>query len=220
MKLHLILGNKNYSSWSLRAWIMLARTQANYSEQIVPLFTDQGSEALKELCPAGLVPVLMVDDTPVWESLAILETIADCFPEHGFLPESLLDRALLRSICAEMHSGFIAVRSTMPMNCRAVVKLENISVDVQADIDRIDHIWTSCRTQFADHGPWLFGQYSIADAMFAPVVSRFNSYQIKLSHEAKRYSETVLSDPYMVQWYADSEAETWVIAECELPFHQ
>lgn len=218
MKLHLILGNKNYSSWSLRVWILLARTHANFSEQVVPLFTEQGSIDLKELCPAGLVPVLMLDDKPVWESLAILETIAERFPEQGFLPESIADRALMRSICAEMHSGFLSLRSAMPMNCRSTVKLNNISPDVQADIERIDHIWTACRAQFADAGPWLFGSYSLADAMFAAVVSRFNSYQVALSHDAMCYVETVLSDPFMVRWYADSKAESWVIDECELPF--
>lgn len=217
MKLHLILGNKNYSSWSLRAWILLARTQANFSEQIVPLFTEQGSSHLKELCPAGLVPVLMFDDKPVWESLAILETIAEIFPEQGFLPESLADRALMRSVCAEMHSGFLSLRSVMPMNCRTV-KLTNISPDVQADIDRIDHIWTTCREQYSGSGPWLFGNYSLADAMFAPIVSRLKSYQVALGGDAQRYAETVLSDPYMVQWYADSESESWIIDECELPF--
>lgn len=218
MKLHLILGNKNYSSWSLRAWILLARTQARFSEQVIPLFTEQGSTDLNKLCPAGLVPVLMVDDNPVWESLAILETISELFPEQGFLPESISDRALMRSICAEMHSGFMSLRSAMPMNCRSNTILSNITPEVLADIERIDHIWTICRTQFSSDGPWLFGSYTLADAMFAPVVSRFNSYQISVSTDAKQYVSTVLNDPHMLQWYSDSQSEPWVIDESERPF--
>lgn len=218
MKLHLVLGNKNYSSWSLRAWILLARTPANFTEQVLPLFTESGSAELAALCPAGLVPVLMLDDEPVWESLAILETVAELFPEQGFLPESMADRALMRSICAEMHSGFMGLRSAMPMNCRSRVKLTNITPEVQAQIARADYIWTSCRKRFADNGPWLFGHYTIADAMFAPLVSRFDSYQIDLSAGAKQYVEGVLNDPLMLQWYADSQSETWVIEESEIPF--
>ncbi len=218
-ELHLILGNKNYSSWSLRAWILCAHAELEFSETVIPLFSDEGERQLRELTPAGLVPVLMIGEDPVWDSLAIGETLAEMYPEKHLWPEEPRARAYARSVSSEMHSGFTALRSAMPMNCRSSVLLKNIPVEVQIDIDRIQKIWRDCRKHFAgSKGPWLFGEYSIADAMYTPIVSRFRSYQIELDDVAREYSATVMNDPLLQRWYQDGAIEDWSIASSDKPF--
>lgn len=217
--LHLILGNKNYSSWSLRAWILCAHAELEFTETVIPLFSDEGQRQLRELTPAGLVPVLMIGEDPVWDSLAIGETLTEMYPEKHLWPVEPRARAYARSVSNEMHSGFTALRSAMPMNCRSSVLLKNIPVEVQVDIDRIQKIWRDCRKHFSQSkGPWLFGEYSIADAMYAPIVSRFNSYQIELDDVAREYSATVMNDPLLQRWYQDGAIEDWSIDSSDKPF--
>ncbi len=216
--LRLVIGNKNYSSWSMRAWLLLARVGVEFSETVIPLLSPASEERLAGICPAGLVPVLFIDDEPVWDSLAIAETLAELFPEKNLWPEDFRARSLARSVSAEMHSGFFHLRNTMPMNCRQVTKAHAFSKEVRRDIERIESIWSSCRKQYSNSGPWLFGEYSIADAMYAPVASRFNSYPVKLSDNAKEYVDIVMSDACMREWYREAEEESWAIDEIDALF--
>ena len=219
MRLELIIGNRNYSSWSLRPWMVLKHAGASFTEQVVPLFTTGSEAQLSELTPAGLVPVLLIDGKPVWDSLAIGEAVAELYPEAGLVPDDRADRAWMRSVCAEMHSGFSALRGAMPMNCRRVREIPlPIDESVARDVQRIVAIWTQCRDCFAADGPWLFGRYSLADAMFAPVVSRFSSYQVALDGTAADYADTVMSDPPMQLWHESALLEPWIIEDCEIPF--
>lgn len=218
MNLHLILGNKSYSSWSLRAWLLCAHAELDFSETVIPLFTPQGDRLLDELTPAGLVPVLKIDGKPVWDSLAIAETVAELFPEKLLWPEDSNARAMARSVSAEMHSGFFQLRNSMPMNCREKTSTFEVSEEVQADIDRICRVWSECRSESVQEGDWLFGRFSVADAMFAPVVSRFNSYGVELTGVARDYAQTVMNDPHMQRWYKAAREEPWRIAESDKPF--
>ena len=171
--LTLVIGNKNYSSWSLRAWLLLAESAIPFDEIRIPLDTPEFPAAISRYSPAACVPVLLIGDRPVWDSLAIAETLAEQFPDANLWPADAAQRAHARSICAEMHGGFQALRAAMPMNCRAMGRRVALPEKVTRDIDRMFEIWMDCRQRYA--GDWLFGEFSIADAMFAPVVLRFRT---------------------------------------------
>jgi glutathione S-transferase len=195
----LVIGNKNYSSWSLRAWLALAKLGVAFEEIRVVLFTESYKQQLLQYSPAGKVPVYLEGDVVVWESLAILEHLAQ--QHRSLLPQAPAARALARSIAAEMHAGFAALRSDMPMNCRAGRRRVAVSAAVAADIARVQSIWTTCRAAAVNDGPWLFGSFTLADAMYAPVVSRFHTYGVACNAAAADYMRTVLDDPCMRQWY-------------------
>ena len=210
----LIIGNKNYSSWSMRGWLVLSHLKMDFDVIRVPLFTNNYKETLLRYSPAGLVPVFIDQSTVIWDSLAICEYVAESHPE--LWPADRAVRALARSICAEMHSGFVALRSELPMNCRASQRSVSISSDARRDVERVCTIWSSCRSSFGDNGDWLFGAFSIADVMYAPVASRFRTYDIALPEAAADYRDTVLNHPGVRQWYADSACEEEVIQKAEL----
>jgi len=203
-KLRLAIANKNYSSWSMRPWVVLA--QAGISFEEIPL--RFGADATGNLVVGGIeayssartVPVLLIDADPVWDSLAICETLAEMFPEKRLWPADARARQVARAVCAEMHSGFRALRSAMPMNIRASLPGKGMSPEVQKDIDRIVAIWTSCRARFGAGGELLFGQFSIADAYFAPVTMRFRTHWVKLPVEAERYAAAVRALPGVKKW--------------------
>ena len=209
----LVIGNRNYSSWSLRAWLALAKLGVDFEEIRVPLFVDGYKQRLLQYSPAGKVPVYLDGDITVWESLAILEHLAQT--HRTLLPEAPRERALARAIAAEMHAGFAALRGALPMNCRASGRRVPISDAVAADIARVQAIWRTCRAAAANRGPWLFGTFTLADAMYAPVASRFRTYGIACEGAAGEYMRMVLDDPCMRHWYAVSRRESEVIAEDE-----
>ena len=214
-KLRLIIGNKNYSSWSLRPWLAMKVAGLDFDEEIIPLYEANTKSKLLACSPVGTVPVLRDGELTVSDSFAILEYIAEKYPEARLLPESLADRAKLRSICCEMHSGFFPMRGTLHMNMRKKIHL-TIPEDVQANVDRIKSLWRTCRSENKSKGPFLFGHFTIADAMYAPVVSRFKTYGIELDDICTEYSRTILNLPEMKAWYQDALQETWVIKEAEI----
>ena len=214
-KLTLILGNKNYSSWSLRAWLALKRTGADFAETVIPLRRPETKQAISAHSPSGLVPALRHGDRVVWESLAISEYVAELFPEAGLWPEDPGARAEARAVSAEMHSGFAALRRELPMNVRARLSARRRNGDVAADIRRISGIWETCLDRHG--GEFLFGPFTIADAMFAPVVSRFRTYGVDLPRACRDYAEAIRKVPEMRDWTAAAEAEPHAIPALDGP---
>lgn len=215
MSLTLVIGNKNYSSWSLRPWLFLKYHDIVFEEIRIPLYREDSKPKLLSYSPAGKVPTLLGGDINVWDSLAILEYLAERFPQTQGWPENIAERARARSLAAEMHSGFIALRSHCGMNCRRTPASKQLPDAVYADIERIGQIWQQCRQQHSAKGPWLFGRFTIVDAMFAPVALRFYSYQLATNPEAQAYINTVLENPAVKAWIDAGKQETEVIAAFE-----
>lgn len=214
-RLSLVIGNKNYSSWSLRPWVLLREAGIPF-EEVQLKFDDAGHIAeARRYSPAGQVPVLMVDAEPVWDSLAICEAVAEMFPEKQLWPADARARQVARSICAEMHAGFRNLRSAMPMNIRSSLPGKGMSPEVQRDIDRIVAIWHSCRNQYAAQGEMLFGRFSIADAYYAPVVMRFMTHAVALPPQAQAYADAVRALPSVAEWMAGARRETEFVAADE-----
>lgn len=201
----LVIGNKNYSSWSLRAWLALTMPEIPFTEQRIALDEPGTAEAIRRHSPAGRVPILVEGDVVWWDSLAIVEHAAELAP--ALWPAAPAARATARSIAAEMHSGFQALRNELPMNVRASGRKVAPSRAALADIDRIKQIWRDARSRFGDDGPWLFGTFSAADAMFAPVASRFATYGVALDEPLRAYQATVLGCPAMQRWAAAAAVE-------------
>ncbi|MGP1679492.1 MAG: glutathione S-transferase family protein [Giesbergeria sp.] len=206
--LKLAIANKNYSSWSMRPWVLL--TQAGIAfEEIQLKFSDEGRvRGIEPYSPTRQVPVLIVDSEPVWDSLAIGEAAAELFPDKRLWPAEQRARQIARSICAEMHAGFRALRGAMPMNIRASLPGKGMSPAVQQDIDRIVEIWESCRAHYGKGGELLFGQFTIADAFYAPVATRFLTYGVTLPSAAQRYADALLALPAVREWMAQARRET------------
>jgi glutathione S-transferase len=204
----LAVANKNYSSWSMRPWVLL--TQAGIAfEEIQLKFTDEGKvEGIEPYSPTRQVPVLIVDGEPVWDSLAIGEAVAELFPQKNLWPADQRARQIARSICAEMHTGFRNLRGAMPMNLRASLPGRGMSPAVQQDIDRIVEIWESCRARFGQGGELLFGQFTVADAFYAPVATRFLTYAVVLPPAAQRYADALLGLSAVREWMAQARRET------------
>jgi glutathione S-transferase len=216
MALTLVIGNKNYSSWSMRPWVALRATGIAFDEVLIPLYTGEADkQRLLGFSRAGKVPVLVDGDVTVWDSLAIIEYAAEKFPHAGLWPQDPARRAHARSISAEMHSGFAALRNECGMNLHRPVGAISLSSDARADIARIQQIWTECRERHGKSGPFLFGAFSGADAMFAPVVHRFRIYAIDLAPVARIYMDTMMSLPAFREWTAAGLAETLIIEKFE-----
>lgn len=207
-QLTLVIGNKNYSSWSLRPWLAMQQMGLEFEEIQISLYTPESSAQIRSYSPAGKVPVLLDGDVTVWDSLAILEYLIEQFPTLPWLPTKRKPRSLARSICAEMHSGFTELRHQMPMNIRAHSPGAGMTPAVQADIARITDLWRDCRQNYGADGTFLFGEFTIADAMYAPVVSRFVTYGVALDPICRDYANTILSLPAMQQWVTAARTET------------
>lgn len=203
----LVIGNKNYSSWSLRAWLVLKQIGIDFTEVRIPLDTATSRQEILRHSPAGKVPILHHDNITVWESIAICEYLAECFPDAYLLPKEPEERALIRSISAEMHAGFHNLRHSMPRNCRSRLPGKGMKPGVQEDIDRIVAIWRDCRQKFGSNGDLLFSHFTIADAMFAPVVSRFTTYDVKLDPIAQAYADAIWNLSAMQEWVAAAQVE-------------
>jgi len=212
--LRLTVGNKNYSSWSLRAWILLKNLGLEFTERVLSLDTPEYERDIGAISPTRRVPVLDHGGLRIWDSLAICEYGCE-LAGRGWPPERAA-RALARSVAAEMHSGFGTLRSQWPMNARAEGRRTPPDAARAADIGRIEDIWRDCRDRFAARGPWLFGEYSVADAMFAPVVLRFRTYGHPMRRTSAEYSATVLADAHLRDWLAAAAAEKWTIGYSEI----
>ena len=214
--LTIYLGNKNYSSWSLRPWLVLKQMVIAFDEVVIPLYLPASREAVLKHSPSGRVPALRHGAVTVWDSLAICEYLAETFPDRELWPREPAARATARSISAEMHSGFVALRQHLPMNVRRKVAHRSVTPEVEAGVNRITAIWRDCRTRFGDaKGDFLFGHFTIADAMFAPVASRFRTYQIALGRDVDAYCATLMALPAMQEWAAAARNEPMVVEKFE-----
>ncbi len=203
----LVIGDKNYSSWSMRPWLVLKHFGIAFEEVMVLLNEAESKASILEHSPSGKVPCLLADDgVTVWDSLAICETLAERYLQHAMWPRDAIARGHARSVSAEMHSGFGALRNNMWMNIRASFPGKGATPEALADIARIDEIWSECLETYG--GPFLFGEFTIADAMYAPVVMRFNTWQPKLSEAALAYSRRVTAQPAVKAWIDDALQET------------
>ena len=215
-RLHLVIGNKNYSSWSLRPWIAMEMAGIPFDETLIPLDLPDTARLIAEHSAAGRVPVLRHGALVIWESLAILEYLAETFPDKGLWPEDTEARAFARSVSNEMHAGFAALRNACPMNLRRPRRKVPMSDAVLRDVARIEDIWRGCRSRFGRGGDFLFGQFSIADAMYAPVVTRFDTFDIDVRPDTRRYMEAVLATPAFAKWRSAALQESWIIPADEV----
>jgi glutathione S-transferase len=216
MALKLVIGNKNYSSWSMRPWLALRANDIAFDEVFIPLYTgDADKQRILDFTHSGKVPALIDGDITVWDSLAIIEYVAERFPQARLWPEDRASRAHARSISAEMHSGFAALRNECGMNLRRPVRAVALSADARADVARVEQIWIECRERYGKFGPFLFGAFGGADAMFAPVVHRFRSFAIAVAPKAQAYMDTMMALPAFQQWTSAALAETLIIDRFE-----
>lgn len=210
MAFTLVIANKRYSSWSLRPWLVLSHFGIPFEEIVIPLDQPDTRARILEHSPTGKVPCLIDGDVRVWESIAVIEAIADWFPEHPVWPAGKAARAHARAISAEMHSGFVALRQACPMNLgRDDRTFKDRGEAAAADVARIEAMWRETRARFGAGGPFLFGAFSAADAMYAPVVTRLDRYGWPVAADTKAYMDAVLSLPAMVAWTEAGRAETW-----------
>ena len=215
-RLLLVIGNKNYSSWSLRPWILLRHLGLPFDERQLRLDTPGFAAEVRSLSPTGRVPALHHGALQIWDSLAIAEYACE-LAGRGW-PAAPAERAIARAVCAEMHSGFQALRAQWPMNARATGRRTPLTPELQRDLERVDALWADCRARFGGTGRWLFGDYSVADAMYAPVALRFNTYGAAplLSPVSREYLATVLGDAALGEWRAAAAAEPWIIDSDEV----
>src|SRR5215831_5759674 len=218
MTLKLIIGNKNYSSWSMRPWIAMKVVRIPFEETVISLDDPNFKQVVGSVSGTGKVPVLIDGDVCVWESLAILEYLAEKFPRVGLWPADRVARAMARVICSEMHAGFLPLRRHMPMNMWRPVKKLELTSEVEANVKRVEVIWADCRARFGTKsgGPFLFGQYSAADAMYAPVVARLHTYGVDVGQVSRGYMNAVMALPAWREWHAAAVREPWILAEDEV----
>jgi glutathione S-transferase len=212
----LTISSRNYSSWSMRGWLLAKQSAIPFEEVVVPPEDTAARAELLLLSPSILVPCLMHEGVRIWDTLAIGEYLNELAPQTGILPAERTARARCRSISGEMHSGFTALRSALPMNLKARFPGFKVWTRAQADIDRITELWRECLATFG--GPFLFGRFSMADAMYAPVVTRFVTYDVKLDATCAAYSKAILEWPDVAQWHAEAEREPIAIDELEVEF--
>ena len=212
----LVIGNKNYSSWSLRAWLALKQLDVPFSEVRIPLDTHAWQRQIGRHSPSRKVPVLKIGEHAVWDSLAICEYVSEQLREGRGWPRSVEARAAARSVSAEMHSGFAALRQALPMNCRRRVVSFRAPQDAAKDIQRIRQIWRWCRETWGGRGPFLFGDFCIADAMFAPVVSRFRTYGVRMGAVERAYMDAITGLDTVQEWIRSAADESEVIPDAEV----
>lgn len=218
MSMKLVIGNKAYSSWSMRGWLAAKQSGLHFDELIVPLYDESWDERKREedLAPSsGKVPILWDGETVVWDSMAIIEWLADKVGRDRYWPKDEVARGMARSLAAEMHSGYMALRRECPFNVRKQFTDVTISEEARTDALRILQTWAEARSRFGREGPYLFGTFSAADIMLAPVVTRFVTYSFTLPGFAAAYVEAMMAHPWMAEWYEQAAAEPWVIKRIE-----
>lgn len=215
-KLLLVIGNKNYSSWSLRPYMALAQAGIAFDEKLVRLDHPSFAPALKKFNAAGRVPVLVDGKTVVWDSLAIMEYLAERFPAKNLWPANRAARAMARSMSAEMHSGFGALRNACPMNLRRMPQAFAVNDAVMADVARIEKLWSECRKAHGKDGPFLCGKFGAVDAMFTPVATRLETYAIPVRNDTRRYMEALFSTKAFQAWKAAALKEKWIVPHDEV----
>jgi len=215
MALHLIIGNKNYSSWSFRPWLAMKVAGIAFSETVISLDAPDFKARVTALSGAGKVPVLIDGETRIWESLAILEYLAEKFPAAGVWPMGPAARAHARAAAAEMHAGFSSLRRRLPMNVMRPV-IPRVLDEAAADVARIDAIWSECRARFGAGGPFLYGAFGASDAMYAPVVWRFHTYAVEVSAAARDYMHAHMTLPAWSEWREAAIREPWVLPNNEV----
>ena len=214
--LHLVIANKNYSSWSLRPWIAMTMAGLPFDESMILLDTPTMKKEIAEHSGAGRLPVLHHGKITVWETLAILEYLAETFPEKNLWPKSKAARAVARAISNEMHAGFTGLRKACPMDLRRPQKPVVLDEATKADVGRIEEIWRECRKTYGKGGKFLFGKFCNADAMFAPVVTRFETYAIPVAKDTRAYMDAVMATKAFQTWKAAALKETWIVPHDEV----
>ena len=216
MALRLVIGNKNYSSWSMRPWIAMKVAGIPFEEEVISLDAADFKARVGRISGTGKVPALADGSVQVWESLAILEYLAERYPDARLWPADPAARAAARAIAAEMHAGFVPLRRHLPMNLARPVMRRELPAEVQANVRRIDAMWTDCRTRYGADGAFLFGAFGAADAMYAPVVARFHTYAVEVGAVARAYMQAMMALPAWSEWRTAALAEPWVLAEDEV----
>ena len=215
-KLNLIIGNKNYSSWSLRPWLAMTMAGIEFDETLILLDTPDTKKQIAEHSKAGRVPILRHGNAAIWDTLAILEYLAETFPEKNLWPRAKAARAMARAVSNEMHAGFSSLRNACPMNLRRPQKPVMLNDATRADIARIEEIWRDCRKIYGKGGKFLFGRFCNADAMFAPVVTRFETYAIPVAKDSRDYMDAVMATKAFQKWKSAALKETWIVAHDEV----
>ena len=211
MTLKLVIGNKNYSSWSMRPWLALRANNIPFEEIFISLYTGAADkQRILDFSGAGKVPILVDGEVTIWDSLAIIEYIAERFPEKRLWPEHPVHRAHARSISAEMHSSFQGLRQATPMNLKRVPRPIVLPEAAHVDVERVQAIWNDCRGRYGKQGHFLFGDFSIADCMYAPVATRFKSYEVPIDLVSSAYIDTIYELPAFGQWLDAALKETWI----------
>jgi glutathione S-transferase len=212
----LVIANKNYSSWSMRPWVAMKAAGIPFEAVMIPLYTGAADkQRILDVTPSGKVPALVDGDVTVWDSIAIIEYLAEKFPDAGLWPKDFAARAHARAISAEMHGGFGPLRKECGMNLHRPIRAKELSEDAKDNIVRVQEIWTDCRQRYGARGPYLFGTFTAADAMYAPVVHRLRTYAIDVQPEVRDYMEAMWSHPAFAEWTAGGLSETLVIERFE-----
>jgi glutathione S-transferase len=215
-KLTLVIANKNYSSWSLRPWIAMKMAGIPFEEKTIRFGEPRFGREIRKISKAGMVPVLIDGDTVIGESLAILEYLAERYPDKDLWPKQRKARAMARAVSSEMHAGFRGIRSACPMNLRRPQKPIPMADAVKTDVTRIETIWRECRKEFGKGGAFLFGKFSNADAMFAPVCTRLDTYAIPVARDTRAYIDAIMSTSAFKSWKEDGLKEPWIVPEDEV----
>lgn len=214
--MHLIIANKLYSSWSMRPWLVMRAIGLDFEETVIPLRQPETAERIRAFSPSGKVPVLIDGEVKVWESLAIISYLADKYPDKPIWPEGTVARAHAKSISMEMHGGFQALRQACPMNLGKRFAAPAMSDDLKANVARIEQIWRETRQRFAADGPYLYGaRFTAADAMYAPVATRLDSYSLPVADDTRAYIDAIYANPHFTAWRAAAFDEPWVITAYE-----
>jgi glutathione S-transferase len=214
--LHLIIGNKNYSSWSLRPWMAMSMAGIPFRETVIPLDTPDTARLIAEHSAAGRVPVLHHGRITIWDSLAIMDYLAELFPDKRLWPQAVVARSMARSVASEMHAGFGALRNACPMNLRRPKGPVPMADDVRREVARIEALWRDCRARHGKAGKFLFGKFSIADAMFTPVVTRLDTYAVAVADDTRAYMDAVMNTEAFRSWKEAALKEEWTVPSDEV----